>query len=139
MSFNSKFNLDFPSYQCCLRNNFFEKWFTFNEEKEFITYKYRDEIDVPSLGFVDDLANINECGKDIKILHENTNNAVNERKLQFSESKCKVMDIGKSCSPCEKLFIDKWSFKKHTNANHSIMKDVYEGKVPLERLTHMCT
>ena len=47
---------------------------TIPKQCELKPYKYRNEVEVPSLGFVDDLANIHECGESTRILHEYTKN-----------------------------------------------------------------
>ena len=47
--------------------------------------KYKDSIEIPELGFVDDLCDINKCGKLTKEMNNYTSTEINKRRLQFSE------------------------------------------------------
>ena len=51
-------------------------------------YKYKNEVNIPKLGFVDDIVDINNCGEDTKRMNEYTLEAMNKRKLQLSKDKC---------------------------------------------------
>ena len=74
--------------------------------------RYKKEVEIPKLGFVDDMLDINKCGKETKDMNNYTTTEINKRRLQFSADKCVQMHI-KSKSPsnkgdCEKLYIDGW-------------------------------
>ena len=58
-------------------------------------YKYREAVDIPKLGFVDDLVDIQPCGKETEEMNIFTNNQMNNRKLQCCIDKCHRMHIGK--------------------------------------------
>ena len=60
--------------------------------------KYKKDIDIPRLGFVDDICDINKCGSETKRMNAYTTTEINKRRLQFSADKCVRMHIsnGKS-------------------------------------------
>ena len=56
-------------------------------------FKYKDEVDIPKLGFVEDLLDINKCGKETKDMTVFTNSEINKRRLQVCGDKCVRMHI----------------------------------------------
>ena len=50
--------------------------------------KYKKEIYISKLGFVDDICDMNKCGKETKQMNEYTTNEINKRRLQFCADKC---------------------------------------------------
>ena len=54
-------------------------------------HKYKKEVDVPKMGFVDDILDINKCGKETVIMNEYTRDQINKRKLQLSLKMCRCV------------------------------------------------
>ena len=52
-------------------------------------YKYRNSVNIPKLGFLDDILDITYCGSHTQIMNSYTNKEISKRKLQFSVDKCK--------------------------------------------------
>ena len=68
--------------------------------------KYRNEVEIPKLGFVDDNLDITKCGKHTLDMNNYTTNEINKRKLQMNVDKCVRMHIqkkGESSENCEDL------------------------------------
>ena len=93
-------------------------------------------MDVPSLGYVDDILDITKCGEDTKEMNEYTTQEINRRKLQLSWDKCARMHIGKKKKgtqiKCEDIFIDKWIESKVECDGEVKVKDVYVGKARIK-------
>ena len=104
---------------------------TISKECEKETYKYRNEVDIPKLGFVDDLIDINSFGKETKELNEYTNHEINKRKLQCHGDKCHRMHVGKE-RKCESVYIDSWRKEKEIVDGKVVLKDKHEGKVLID-------
>ena len=100
--------------------------------------KYREKVNIPKLGFIDDDLNMNICGKEIKEMHEHTINELNKRKLQVNTDKCVRLHVEKKknvevpTKQCEELTIDEWAVEKEEKNSEIRMKDVYRGKIPLK-------
>ena len=102
------------------------------------TLKYRDEVNIPKMGFVDDILDANKCGEKIKKMHEETVEQLNKRKLQINKDKSvKIHVKGRKdhndCE-CEELFVDSWDIEKHETASGNILKDKYKGKHPVKKV-----
>ena len=93
-------------------------------------FKYRNEVEIPKLGFIDDLLDINKCGMQTKEVQEYTRMEVNKRKLQLNEDKCARIHIdmkkkkNKDQKKCEDLFIDVWKLEKKEEDKASKAKDI---------------
>ena len=66
---------------------------------------YRKEVEIPKMGFVDD---INKCGEETVRMNKYTRDEMNKRKLQLSYDKCARMHIKgkgekKGNRKCEKV------------------------------------
>ena len=90
-------------------------------------YKYREELDIPKLGYVDDLIDVQKCGDETKAMNEYTNDAKNKRKLQFNGDKSHRMHIGED-KVCESVYIESWKEEKENVDGKVLLKDVHEGK-----------
>ena len=106
-----------------------------SKECELKPVKYRD-MDVPKLGYVDDILDITKCGEDTKHMNEYTTQEVNKRKLQLSWDKCARMHIGKkkkgTAIKCKDIFIDQWK-ESTTKCDGEIkVEDVYVGKAKIK-------
>ena len=96
------------------------------------TLKYREDVSIPKMGFVDDILDMNNCGEGIKKMHEETVDQLNKRKLQINRDKSVKIHVkgrksNENCE-CEELFVDSWELKKYETASGSVMKDHYVGK-----------
>ena len=82
---------------------------------ELKPFLYKNEVEIPKMGFVDDTLDINKCGKEAKDMNKYTNNEINKRKLQLNQDKCKRIHVSKNKSIrriCEDLHIDSWESEK---------------------------
>ena len=104
---------------------------TISKESPVETFKYRDKVEIPKLGYVDDVVDIHKCGELTKQLNVYTNSEINKRKLQLHTDKCHRMHVGKA-KECETLLIDNWKLKKIKEKEYTSLKDNHEGKVPID-------
>ena len=105
---------------------------TMAKDSKAETIKYRNEVSIPKLRFVDDILDINECGDKIKKMHNETVEHLNKRKLQINKDKSVRIHVpGKksheNCE-CEELLVDSWSLEKESSEDKTALKDVYNGK-----------
>ena len=103
--------------------------------------KYKKEVSIPKLGYVDDIADINECGDETVRMNTYTVKEIRERKLQLSTDKCARMHIsGKTKNKqtknnnCKRVHIDKWTVEKKNVGEEIIQEDKYEGKVEIKEV-----
>ena len=90
-------------------------------------YKYRNEVDIPKLGYVDDLIDIQICGENTKAMNEYTNDEINKKKLQFNGDKRHRMHVRKE-KVCESIHIESWKEEKETINGKVQYKDKHQGK-----------
>ena len=96
-------------------------------------YKYRNEVDIPKLGYVDDLIDIQTCGENTKAMNEYTNDEINKRKLQFNGDKTHRMHVGKE-KVCESIHIESWKEEKVTIRGKVQCKDKHQGKEMIKKV-----
>ena len=93
--------------------------------------KYRKKVEIPELGFVDDLCDVNKCGKETREKNEYTSEQINKRRLQFSKDKCVRMHIQSKAeqrkSKCEAINIDGWKVETYKEDNEIKQRDVHTG------------
>ena len=81
-------------------------------KKHDLIYKYKGEIDIPTLGMVDDIMAVQKCTNDtVKI-----NAFVESKKLKLSKSKCHKIHIQKktkNLKECAKLKVHKDEMKEY--------------------------
>ena len=65
------------------------------DENPVDKYRYMKSVEVPTLGFVDDLLDIKKCGEEAKESNDYLVEEVNKRRLQFSSDKCVRMHVEK--------------------------------------------
>ena len=86
-----------------------------SKESPIETIKYKKEVDIPQLGFVDDVMDVKKCGKETVMMNEFTRSEINKRRLQFSADKCVRMHIqnkhNKNPKKCKDISIDGWTEK----------------------------
>ena len=85
-------------------------------------YKYKDTVDVPPLGMVDDQVGISKCGLDSALSTAHLNSQTNIKKLQFGEKKCNKMHIGKRDTVCPDTTIDTWKMVPAQDNINSILE-----------------
>ena len=56
-------------------------------------FRYKETVEIPSLGFVDKLCDITKCGKETKAMNRYTMSEINKRMLQLSTDKCVRMHM----------------------------------------------
>ena len=86
-------------------------------------YKYKGMVDVPSLGMVDDVLDINKCGNESVIANSIVNTFIDTIKLKLSDKKCHKIHIQKKhgVKNCPDL-------KVHTEDMHDSDKEKYLGE-----------
>ena len=79
-------------------------------EEHKYTYMYKDEVEIPPLGMVDDLLCVSECGYKTSMMNSYIKFKTDSKKLQFGVSKCKKIHVGKCKEDfkCQNLFVDNW-------------------------------
>ena len=79
------------------------------DEKKYL-YSYKDQVDIPPLGMVDDLICVSECGHKTAMAHAYIKFKTDSKKLQFEGDKCKKMHVGKYKEDfkCQQLYVDNW-------------------------------
>ena len=75
-------------------------------------YYYKEEVGVPPLAMIDDVACIAECGVNSVAINAYINAKTRTKKLQFGVEKCHQLHIGRQNSVCPDLFIDNWEVVK---------------------------
>ena len=56
---------------------------------------YKKVVTIPKLGYVDDIADVNQCGDETVKMNYYTGKEIRERKLQLSTYKCARIHISK--------------------------------------------
>ena len=97
-------------------------------------YKYRDEVEVPKLGFVDDLIDVQTCGEKTKMMNKYTNDEINKRKLQFNGDKTNRMHVGKD-KVCETIEIESWKEVVEKDDRKVQYIDRHDGKESIKTVT----
>ena len=100
-------------------------------------FDYRENVKIPKIGFVDDVLDINKCGKETLEMNHYTRDEMNKRKLQLSYDKCARMHVkGKSenRTECETVVIDEWETKKERKGSETQLRDVHKGEVPIRNV-----
>ena len=97
-------------------------------------YLYRSNVEIPPLSMVDDLLCISECGNKSIKMNAFINTKTNIKKLQFGESKCFRIHIGRNVDYCPDLFINKWKVKdlEMYKTNEASVEDTIENNYQIE-------
>ena len=85
-----------------------------DEDKYLFKYKYK--VKVPPLTMVDDIITVSKCGSETGEMNAFLNAKTNVKKLQYGETKCVKMHVGKDKTLCPEVEIDTWKMK--TVKNH---------------------
>ena len=89
-------------------------------EAQLEPYKYKNEIEIPALGMVDDILTISESGYKTARLNSFINATIAIKKLQLGPQKCSVLHTESEHENIP-LFVDGWEIKD--------VKDVETGKI----------
>ena len=90
-------------------------------------YTYKDIVKVPPLTMVDDIIAVSKCGSDTVETNAYLNAKTNVKKLQYGETKCVKMHVGKNKTICPDLKIDTWkvkSVKNHVTNKYSLCDQI---------------
>ena len=109
---------------------------TFYQEPDLL-YKYKNTVDVPILGMVDDVLCVTKCSSKTVISNATINAFMELNKLTLSAEKCSKIHIGKKCDQCPKLKVHKDDMKdsqKEKYLGDSInekgtLKDTIENRI----------
>ena len=103
-------------------------------------FKYKKDIEIPKLGFVDDLLDINKCGVETKDMNIFTTTEINKRKMQFNGEKCVQMHIKSKKSSnggkCQNVFIEGWKEETFEDKSKLKKRDVHIGQQTLKTVNH---
>ena len=97
-------------------------------------YKYKNKVELPPLGQIDDQLIITNCGLDSALASSHVNCMTNLKKLQFGADKCVKLHVGTDKKICPDNQIDTWSSEGDKNTVSSILdlKDVESEKHVME-------
>ena len=85
-----------------------------------LVYKYKNQVEVPVLGMVDDILCVSRCSSKTVISNATVNTFMELNKLTLSAEKCSKIHIGKKCNQCPQL-------KVHENQMKDSHKEKYLG------------
>lgn len=81
-------------------------------------FKYRECLQIPPLGFIDDCAGFSRCGTGSLIMNVKTEETIKSKKLSLSNDKCHLMHFGKSKNQCVKLKVKDSIMEKVQNEKY---------------------
>ena len=90
-----------------------------------LLYKYKGEVDIPSLGMVDDILSIQKCSSDSMQANAVINAFVESKKLTLSKEKCHRIHIEKKRTASN----DCLELKVHDDKMHDSTKEKYLGDI----------
>ena len=103
--------------------------------------KYQNVVEIPKLGYIDDVVDITECGIETKTMNNYTTQEIRRRKLQVSADKCARMHIGKkkkeevtSKQKCHEVNIDVWEEKKVKKGEEMVLEDQFKGQEEIKEV-----
>jgi hypothetical protein len=96
-----------------------------------ILYKYMGEVSIPILGMMDDTATVTEAGFKTEIMNAHIVTHTSNKMLQFNDTKCKTMKIGKSPDSIidQDIQVDRWDAHHDKNGD---FHEEYMGKVAMK-------
>ena len=94
-------------------------------------YKYKEEVEIPALGMVDDILTISESG--YKTARMNAKIAM--KKLKLGPKKFSFLHTAKDHENIE-LFVDGWAIKivKDVETSEDSRQDIFEGSMKISHL-----
>ena len=94
--------------------------------KKKILYLYKDKLEVPILGMVDNVINVNKCLNKTVVSNSIINTFIKTNELTLAHTKCSKMHIGKKCKKCPVLNVHEEQMKEsqaETYVGHIISED----------------
>ena len=106
-------------------------------EENKLLYTYKQEVDIPPLGMVDDVLAVSRCGSDSVAMNAFLNQKTNIKRLQYSTDKCHQLHVGKNKDLCPDLYIDEWKLKKKDEMKTGInnLEDVLDEPHKIENIS----
>ena len=98
-------------------------------------YKYKDKVEIPALGMIDDILTISESGYKTARINSFINAKIAIKKLQLGPKKCSVLHTGKGHANIE-LYVDGWAMKnvKDVETGEIKRQDILEGSMEISHL-----
>ena len=84
--------------------------------KPLLTYK--DTVNIPALGMIDDVATVSKCGIDSVISNSITNTFIESKRLELGEKKSHRIHIGKQNENCAKSVKNPKRITNSSKAGH---------------------
>ena len=77
-------------------------------------YTYKNEVEIPALGWIDDLITVSESGYKTARINAFINAQIASKKLRLGAKKCFMMHVGNKHEDYKntQLYVDGWDFKK---------------------------
>ena len=102
-------------------------------------FKYKNKVEIPVLGMVDDILTISESGHKTTRLNSYINAKIATKKLQFGPKKCYVLHTGKDHDKFKnlELYVDGWKMKDVTEVETGINKrqDTSDGSIEISHMS----
>ena len=95
-----------------------------------LLYKYKNKVNIPVLGMVDDILSISKCSSSTIATNAAINSFMEFNKLKLSHKKCGKIHIGKKCDKCSKLSVHEVSMNE-THEEH-YLGDIISEKGTLD-------
>ena len=82
-------------------------------DKQLEPYKYKDQVEIPALGWIDDIITVSESGYKTSRMNVFINAQLAIKKLRLGAKKCVTLHVGKHHEEYKhvQLFVDGWSVK----------------------------
>ena len=77
-----------------------------------LLYFYNDKVEVPILGMVDDVINVNKCSNKTVVSNATINAFMEAYKFNLAHKKCSKIHIGKKCKKCPNLYVHEDQMKE---------------------------
>ena len=87
---------------------------------ENLLYKYKNDVDIPVLGMVDDVLNVTKCSNQSVMSNATITTFMELNKLKLADKKCAKIHIGNKCDQCPQL-------KVHENDMRESHSEKYLG------------
>ena len=98
-------------------------------ENDELIYKYKNKVDIPTLGMVDDVLSVQKCSMDTVKTNAVINAFVEMKKLSLSDKKCKRVHISKSANKNRTKSSKCPTIKVHDNEMNDSQSQKYLGDI----------
>ena len=103
--------------------------------KDLEPFKYKNKVEIPALGMIDDILTITESGYKTARMNSYITAKIAIKKLQFGPKKCFVLHTGKQQDEYKntELYVDGWILKHVVNVEtgQSSREDIIEGDMEI--------